>query len=804
MTKNSTALAQEVSPILEFPQPQLDNLTTYHGYTTRFFKDSKGNTIQVALNHNAGRIVHIWADAGNESIAFTARDGSGRPATLTWVSSGAKIFSQGKVRYVQYELSSEANPLEIGLFLLDSMRKERDFQYFERNLLPFDSEPFIFEELTDLIRNVERLPNKVRAQHLALLKAKNINELHSRLVPQVKTQSKSAVVVEHPTFDGKNHLSLELSIDSNEAQIDNSENKIKIHTSSGKPIRLTIKIGTDSRSLTPLHRSDIFNEDFLKFYEQAEFKNERALQFQRLDRQVKSVELLCYQEKLMAGLPNFATYFGRDMMMSGLMMEPIWAPSMLEHVIASLLKKLNPSGKVSHEESLGGQAIRENAGEYNRLIAEYFKKRSQKEQSEAETLMTQAQNIIGNLQTVKESYRMLDDDFQLPVLVAQYLTRADAPKDRKRQFLQCKLEAKEKTRLSLVLRSLINVSNLSQAYAENPIVENLVGFPKLDENRWFSGSWRDSDAGYANGRFAMDINVVWIPKALESIETIFAAFEELGISTEAITTSASEIRDTQLFEYAHNPKALSQAIKTWKAVIRCFEVKLTPQEVEQRVEAKLNWLDENEKAYWESLLKKSGINKKGIEFLALSLDEKGQPIPVANTDPATWLFLENFTDKISRNEIKYEDVIKHLRIFVTPYPVGLFLEGVGPLVANDAYTTARMWDSFQNDLYHSPRTVWGREVNLLLLGLSRQILAAFDSQGQIKDQSLVPYVQELQSILNKTLNAVESSGLKYNELWSYEIVDNDLKPARYSSTSDIQLWNLTDLSMQYLLHRVSN
>ena len=26
----------------------------------------------------------------------------------------------------------------------------------------------------------------------------------------------------------------------------------------------------------------------------------------------------------MAGLPNFATYFGRDMMMTALMMRPIW------------------------------------------------------------------------------------------------------------------------------------------------------------------------------------------------------------------------------------------------------------------------------------------------------------------------------------------------------------------------------------------------------------------------------------------------------------------------------------------------
>ena len=42
----------------------------------------------------------------------------------------------------------------------------------------------------------------------------------------------------------------------------------------------------------------------------------------------------------MAGLPNYATYFGRDMMMTALMMRPIWRPEMSEHVIASVLRKL--------------------------------------------------------------------------------------------------------------------------------------------------------------------------------------------------------------------------------------------------------------------------------------------------------------------------------------------------------------------------------------------------------------------------------------------------------------------------------
>jgi len=47
---------------------------------------------------------------------------------------------------------------------------------------------------------------------------------------------------------------------------------------------------------------------------------------------VRGVELLSYREKLMAGLPNFATYFGRDMLMTALLMQPVRAPAMSEHV----------------------------------------------------------------------------------------------------------------------------------------------------------------------------------------------------------------------------------------------------------------------------------------------------------------------------------------------------------------------------------------------------------------------------------------------------------------------------------------
>ncbi|MGH7455827.1 MAG: hypothetical protein ACRENG_31010, partial [bacterium] len=281
----------------------------------------------------------------------------------------------------------------------------------------------------------------------------------------------------------------------------------------------------------------------------------KRLQFERLERQVKSVELLSYQEKLMAGLPNFATYFGRDMMMSALMMEPIWSPAMLEHVIGSVLRKLSPSGEVSHEEALGGQAIRENVAEYNQVLGMYFDANARKSEAKADSLLARAKEVIGSLQTVRENYRMLDDDFQLPVLAAKYLARGEISPEHKRAFLlETAGASKHETRLALLLKNLLHVEKATAPYVAKPEATNLVSFPKRDDRHWFSGSWRDSNAGYANGRFAMDINAVWAPKALESMQTIFSTLRELGFTPEDVEKIVPEMRETKLSQYLRHPE----------------------------------------------------------------------------------------------------------------------------------------------------------------------------------------------------------------------------------------------------------
>jgi hypothetical protein len=672
--------------------------------------------------------------------------------------------------------------IELGWFVLGSMRIERDFVYANRHLKPFGA-PFRVAEESLLVAALSRLPQGARQDHLTLLAAESMAELRSRLEPRVgslRMDTAQSIRIERPSLDRRNHLLLQLQVDPRRVKVRVKGQSVSLETRPGSPVNLTIRVTTDAGPLTPLSRKEIFNQPFLQFLDRqgAPVDSSDLIGPRRLERQVRGVELLSSREKLMAGLPNFATYFGRDMMMTALMMRPIWSPSMAEHVIAGVLRKLGPAGQVSHEEALGGQAIRENAVEYDSRVAEYMRAARRNQPGKADSALEQAGALLRQLQKTRENYHMIDDEFQLPVLAARYLADSTVPAARKRAFLLARSTGGD-SHLELLLRELNLVASLSQPYAEHPRALNLVSFPKRDPTHWRSSSWRDSDAGYAGGRFAMDINAIWVPQALESIATILNTVRSLGLDLRQ-DNHFDAGANPSLDLYLQDPPALQQALDTWRGARRHFEVTLSPDRVRRDGAAKLAWLPLNERSYWRGVLNAQRESRDSLTFLALSLDSAGRPIPVVNTDPATELFLNS--------DLQPDTVVREVAPFLRPYPVGLMVEGLGPLVANDAFAPRPVWERFRKDHYHGPRVVWGREVNLLLLGLANQVGASRNP--------------ELGRALRRTLDAVHASGLQHNELWSYEIRNGKLTPVRYGTSSDVQLWNTTNLVVQYVLSKL--
>jgi hypothetical protein len=785
-----------VMPVLAFPEPGMDDTAAYRGYRTRFYRDSKNNAVQIYLEPVGGRVVQLWADAADESVGFTVRDARDRPAQVAWDGDAARVADSGATRTLEYRLSAAGPRVTLGWFLLGSMRVERDFQYAHRQFRPFAAPAYYVAEESLLVANLARLPAAEQQRQLPLLRARSLTALRARLQPALASSRSDTlwtVRIQRPSLDGRNRLLLELRGDAREGTPRVTGRSVQVQARSGKPVRLTVRIATDAAPLTPLGRDQIFNRPFLDFLAKARADPAAVMRYRRLERDVRSVELLSSQEKLMAGLPNFATYFGRDMMMSALMMRPIWSGAMSEHVIASVLRKLGPKGDVSHEEALGGQAIREAAADYNALLSDHFRFARGGQRARADSVLGRARDLLRNMQATRENYHMMDDEFQLVVLEARYLADRSLPTDRKRSFLLARPNGGA-SRLALMLREMALVATETQPYVRDPIATNLVSFVKRDSTHWRSASWRDSDAGYANGRFAMDINAIWAPIALASIAEIRSSLQAAGLRPEALDSIAPEIAGTPLPQYLADSAALQKAVDTWRGARRHFMVALDRGTMESRIRAKLAWLPEAERSYWEKAITSAGEIRDSLGFLALSLDAEGHPIPIVNTDPATGLFL----DPTMKPDVDLGDVDPFMR----PYPVGLLVNGLGPVVANDAYAPRRVWETFGKDAYHSPRVVWGREVNLLLLGLADHIAAAFDASGRLRDRSLEPYVRVLNDALQRTLAAVNASGLKHNELWSYRIEGERLIPTRYGTSSDVQLWSTTDLAVQFVLSRL--
>ncbi|MFN8580086.1 MAG: hypothetical protein U0163_03795 [Gemmatimonadaceae bacterium] len=120
------AVGAPALPVLSFPSPGLDDSVAYQGYVTRLHRDAAGNTLQIYLDRRQGRVVHVWADGENESIGFSARNAAGAPVDVRWGGPGGTTAQRGRQRWFSYPLIAAAPDVDLGWFLLGSMRVERD------------------------------------------------------------------------------------------------------------------------------------------------------------------------------------------------------------------------------------------------------------------------------------------------------------------------------------------------------------------------------------------------------------------------------------------------------------------------------------------------------------------------------------------------------------------------------------------------------------------------------------------------------------------------------------------------------
>ncbi|KAK5074014.1 hypothetical protein LTR64_006845 [Lithohypha guttulata] len=449
--------------------------------------------------------------------------------------------------------------------------------------------------------------------------------------------------------------------------------------------------------------------------------------------QTTSLSFLSYSEKLLAGAWRFLTYFGRDSMISALLLEPVLSTgnaSAMEAVIGAVLERINRTdGSVCHEETIGDYA----------------------------TYLNMQNNITGDNATAAIfTYPMIDTDYFLPILMDVYFSRYP---DRIDPLLSTEAGLIDTTNENLTYAELAlfnaqKIVNITTPFVDNQTVENLIHLKPSE----VVGQWRDSTYGLGNGRIPFDVNCALVPAALRAISRL----SQLG-GIYPNTSSGTSV----LTNYSNWASFAQESAITWEEnTLSFFELNLTVSEASSRVNNFVNTATFYDGPTNNASLSTNSNDANGtITFYAIALngsmsaledddlDTYSEPIPIMHTDTAFHLFLLNSTNTSSTAYAR-----EHTRFLnstantiLRAFPAGLVTPS-GMVVANPALSNSDVLiANFTNSAYHGT-VIWSWQLALMAEGLHRQLAVCNSSS------SFTPAYCEDAYVYNATRAA-------YNVLW---------------------------------------
>ncbi|KAJ5678991.1 hypothetical protein N7462_007235 [Penicillium macrosclerotiorum] len=383
--------------------------------------------------------------------------------------------------------------------------------------------------------------------------------------------------------------------------------------------------------------------------------------------QVAALSFLSYSQKLLAGAWRFLTYFGRDSMISALLLEPVLSSgngSAMEAVIGAVLERINRTdGSVCHEETIGDYA----------------------------TWTNLQSNISSNAMVC--DYKMIDSDYYLPILMQKYFLDNPVGQKRVSDFLNTSAGSINAANQNLTWGnlSLINaerIMRLARPFAEEQIKENLI---HLKEGQ-VVGEWRDSEYGIGGGRIPYDVNTALVPAALRSI----ALLARSGFY-------ASRLRWATLAD---------QYAQIWEDRTLDFFIVTIPQSDARDLVASYK----NASSFAGP--DQSSAIDSDVVYHALALDgyNKISKVEVMNTDDCFRHFLLNTTNDVQLTSFMNSSANNIRRDF----PAGL-MTSVGMLVANPAFGSDPVYaQNWTTGAYHGT-VVWSWQLAMMAKGLELQM-----------------------------------------------------------------------------------
>ena len=301
-----------------------------------------------------------------------------------------------------------------------------------------------------------------------------------------------------------------------------------------------------------------------------------------------ALAFLSYRDKFLAGSWRFNTYFGRDTLISVLLLAPVLHPEAIESAIGSVLARLAPNGEVAHEEDIGEFAVLRNQREGR-----------------------------GPISAPIYDYGMVDDDFLLAPLVARWA--ADDPA-RVKGFLDQKGASGERHGTSLV-KNLSWLVERATAFARDPNYRNLVG---IKAGR-MTGQWRDSEQGLGRGRYAYDVNAALVPAALEST----AQLARSGVLDGYLDANQrSLLKNARAYARVWTARAPALFIVDRPTSSANAAIATYAREIGVSADPALK-----------------ALGGKALSFHALSLDEQGKPVAILHSDEGFRLLLTEPTPR---------------------------------------------------------------------------------------------------------------------------------------------------------------
>lgn len=387
------------------------------------------------------------------------------------------------------------------------------------------------------------------------------------------------------------------------------------------------------------------------------------------DDETKSLSFLSTTDKLLAGSWRFLTYFGRDSMISLLLLQPILSEGeggTIEAVIRSVLERINKDdGTVCHEEVIGDFA----------------------------SIHWREENNENSTKPYCD-YKMIDTDFFFPVILQNYLVDNEKGRSRVKDLLDTKSSFfGDESGLTYRELAQLNAKKIMKAAApfagiDGQKKENLL---HLHENE-IVGQWRDSSNGLYEGKIPYDVNTALVPAALRSIAALTHAGVLKGEGSQDWTEDANtyaQIWEDRSLEFFNVTVPKDEASKLMSSYI----------------DTKKNPLYEGPKE----------VNvQSDINFYALALDGRNEQekVRVMNTDDCFRLFLSNATDSSF-----LQQAADHI---IEPFPVGLWSD-VGLFVTNPAYGGIDDYaTAFTKRDYHGT-VVWGWQLAMIAEGFARQL-----------------------------------------------------------------------------------